>query len=222
MQVYKGIILTGGIGYDSNIYLIDNEVIVDTGTGIFFNEIKEELENMKIDLNRIHTIVNTHCHFDHVGGDKNFRDLCNAEIAIHEEEKNALETGEGTLAELFGKKQRAVTVDRVLREGDRIKTKNFNFVVISTPGHTRGSICLYEKNKKILISGDTIFADSVGRTDFPTGSLEDLIRSIKKLSKLNITYLLPGHGLPKISGVDFLIKQMIFRLEKMKKEIMKR
>ncbi|MEM5835271.1 MAG: MBL fold metallo-hydrolase, partial [Candidatus Aenigmatarchaeota archaeon] len=193
MQVYKGIILTGGIGYDSNIYLIDNEVLVDTGTGIFFNEIKEELENLKIDLKGIHTIVNTHCHFDHSGGDKNFRDLCKAEIAIHEEDKEALETGEGTLAELFGKKQKTVTVDRVLREGDKIKTKNFKFVVISTPGHTKGSICLYEKNKKILISGDTLFADSVGRTDFPTGDRESLIKSLKKLSKLNITYLFPGH-----------------------------
>lgn len=219
MQVYKGIILTGGIGYDSNIYLIDNEVLVDTGTGIFFNEIKEELENLKIDLNGIHTIVNTHCHFDHSGGDKNFRDLCNAKIAIHEKDKEALETGEGTLAELFGKKQKAVTVDYVLKEGDKIKTKNFNFVVISTPGHTKGSICLYEKNKKILISGDTIFADSVGRTDFPSGSLEDLIKSLKKLSKLNIMYLLPGHGIPKIGGIDFLLKHMISRLERMKKEM---
>ncbi|MEM5868457.1 MAG: MBL fold metallo-hydrolase [Candidatus Aenigmatarchaeota archaeon] len=214
MQVYKGIILTGGIGYDSNIYLIDNEVLVDTGTGIFFNEIKEELENLKIDLKGIHTIVNTHCHFDHSGGDKNFRDLCKAEIAIHEEDKEALETGEGTLAELFGKKQKTVTVDRVLREGDKIKTKNFKFVVISTPGHTKGSICLYEKNKKILISGDTLFADSVGRTDFPTGDRESLIKSLKKLSKLNITYLFPGHGMPKIGGINFLIEHMIARLER--------
>ncbi|MEM7816878.1 MAG: MBL fold metallo-hydrolase [Candidatus Aenigmatarchaeota archaeon] len=219
MQVYKGIILTGGIGYDSNIYLIDNEVLVDTGTGIFFNEIKEELENLKIDLKGIHTIINTHCHFDHSGGDKSFRDLCKAEIAIHEEDKEALETGEGTLAELFGKKQKAVTVDRVLKEGDKIKTKNFNFVVISTPGHTKGSICLYEKNKKILISGDTIFADSIGRTDFPTGNQESLLKSLKKLSKLNIMYLLPGHGIPKVGGIYFLLKQMISRLERMKKEM---
>lgn len=219
MQVYNGIILTGGIGYDSNIYLIDNEVLVDTGTGIFFNEIKEEFENLKINLKEIHTIVNTHCHFDHCGGDKSFRDLCKANIAIHEKDKEALETGEGTLAELFGRKQKAVTVDWVLREKDKIKTKNFTFIVISTPGHTPGSICLYEKEKKILITGDTIFGDSVGRTDFPRGSFEDLLKSIKKLSKLNVTYLLPGHGNPKIGGVDFLFKQMISRLERIKREL---
>ena len=214
MQIYKGIILTGGIGYDSNIYLIDNEILVDTGTGIFFKEIREEFENRKIDLKEIRAIVNTHCHFDHTGGDKNFRDLCNAEIMIHEKDKEALETGEGTLAELFGKKQKAVTVDRALKEGDKIKTKNFTFVVISTPGHTPGSICLYEKNKKILITGDTVFADSIGRTDFPNGDLKAMKNSIEKLSKLNVYYLLPGHGMPKIGGVDFLFKQIIARLEK--------
>ncbi len=213
MQVLKGIILTGGIGYDSNIYLIDKEILVDVGTGIFFNEIKEEFENLGIDFEKIHTIINTHCHYDHVGADKSFRDLCKAEIAIHKNDKDAIESGNGTLAEYFGKKMKSVTVDKILNENDKIKTKNFTFTVISTPGHTPGSICLYEKNKKILISGDTIFADSIGRSDLPNGNKEDLKRSIIKLSKLDVKYLLPGHGMPKIGGVDFLFKQILARIK---------
>jgi hydroxyacylglutathione hydrolase len=208
MQVYRGIILMGGVGYDSNIYLIDGELIVDTGTGIFFPEVKEELE-LTYDISKITTIVDTHCHFDHTGGNKKFRDWLKAEIAIHEGDKKSLETGANTMAEAFGEKARTVTVDRILKNGDKIKTTNFSFDVIWTPGHTLGSICLYERKKKILISGDTLFADGVGRTDFPNSDSNQLYKSLKKLSEIPITYLLPGHGMPKIGGINFMIRQSI-------------
>lgn len=208
MQVFKGIMLMGGVGYDCNLYLIDKELIVDTGTGIFFPEMKEEIELM-YDISKITNIVNTHCHFDHTGGNKKFRDWLKVEIAVHEDDKKALETGIGTMAEAFGEKARTVTVDRALKDGDKIKTTNFNFEVISTPGHTLGSICLYERKKKILISGDTIFEDGVGRTDFPGSDRDQLYKSLKRLSGLPIDYLLPGHGMPKIGGINFMIKQSI-------------
>ena len=208
MQVYKGIILMGGVGYDSNIYLIDGELLVDTGTGIFFPEMKEEIELMFDPLN-IKTIVNTHCHFDHIGGDKKFRDWLKAEIFIHEADKQAIETGINTIADAFGEKAKTITADKTLKNGNKIKTTNFTFDVISTPGHTPGSICLYEKKKRILVSGDTLFSDGVGRTDLPGGDSNQLYRSLQKLTNLRISYLLPGHGMPKIGGVDFLIKQML-------------
>ena len=208
MQVYKGIILMGGVGYDCNVYLIDGELIVDTGTGIFFPEMKEEIERM-YDISKITNIVNTHCHFDHTGGDKKFRDWLKAEIAIHENDKKALETGVNTMAEAFGEKARTVTIDRVLKNNDKIKTTNFNFEVIWTPGHSPGSICLYEKKKKILISGDTIFEDGIGSTDFPGSDRNQLHKSLKKISELSIDYLLPGHGMPKIGGINFMIRQSI-------------
>jgi glyoxylase-like metal-dependent hydrolase (beta-lactamase superfamily II) len=206
MQIYPGIILMGGVGYDSNVYLIDGELIIDTGTGIFFPEIKEELE-LSYDINNIRNIVNTHCHFDHTGGNKKFRDWLKTDIAIHEKDKKSLETGAYTMAEAFDQKARTVTVDRVLKNNDKVKTTNFNFEVIWTPGHTPGSICLYEKKKKILISGDTVFEDGVGSTDFPGSSQDELFKSLRKLSNLTINYLLPGHGMPKIGGVNFMIRQ---------------
>lgn len=203
----------GGVGPDSNIYLIDKELLVDTGTGIFFPQMKEEIINLGIKPKKIKLIINTHCHFDHTGANKKFRDLCKAKVAIHKADKTALETGEGTIAELFGQKPRIITVDKVLRDGDKIKTKNFTFEVISTPGHTPGSICLYERDKKILISGDTLFADGVGRTDLPNGNRKALKESIKRLASLKIQYLLPGHGMPKIGGIDFLIKRVLTRMK---------
>jgi len=213
MQVFKGILLTGGVGNDSNIYIIDNEMIVDAGTGAFFPVIKENLENSGFNLKGIKTIINTHCHFDHTGGDRKFRDLCKAKIMIHKSDSKALETGKGTIADLFNEVPKTTTIDKALKGGEKIQTKNFSWEVISTPGHTPGSVCLYEPKKRILISGDTLFADGIGRTDLPGGSHKALKDSLKKLSQMKIDYLFPGHGMPKMSGVDFYIKQTLAKLK---------
>jgi glyoxylase-like metal-dependent hydrolase (beta-lactamase superfamily II) len=207
MQVFKRIWLVKGYGYDSNVYLIDGEIIVDTGTGNAFSDMRREIEG-RCEVGKIKTIVNTHSHFDHTGGDKKFRDWLKAEIAIHEYDKDAVESGE-VLADRFNMASRIITVDRKLRDRNVLKTENFNLEVISTPGHTPGSICLFDRAKKILISGDMLFADGIGRTDFPGGSRDDMQKSLQKLSKLDINYLLPGHGDPKIGGVNFLIKQIV-------------
>jgi glyoxylase-like metal-dependent hydrolase (beta-lactamase superfamily II) len=119
-----------------------------------------------------------------------------------------LENG-SNLAEMFGAVSRTITVDRSLRDKNVIKTQNFSFEVVHTPGHTPGSICLYDKMKKILISGDTLFEDSIGRTDLQGGNKQDMQKSLQRLSKLDINYLLPGHGEPKIGGINFLIKQVL-------------
>lgn len=201
MIVLPGIEMIEGVGSECNIYVIDNEAVVDTGTGNSFPDIKDRLPK------GIKTIINTHCHFDHCGGNKKFRDCLHAAIAIHEKDKIAVETGRGTMAEMFGESYKVLTADKALKEGSAIKTRNFSFEVIHTPGHTPGSICLYEKKNKILISGDTLFEDSVGRTDLG-GSREQLQKSLDRLAELDVEYLLPGHGTIKIGGIHFLIRQM--------------
>jgi len=206
-QILKGIWLVEPLGRDCNIYIIDEEIIVDTGTGSNFSAIKNEIEKY-IDKKKINKIINTHAHFDHTGGNKKFRDWTKAEIFAHKDDKKLIEKGM-TCADLFDEVARAVTVDKELKEGERIKTENFDFRIISTPGHTPGSICLYDKMKKVLISGDTLFDGGVGRTDLPFGNPEDLKKSIDKLSRLDISYLLPGHGSPRFGGIGFLIKQAL-------------
>ncbi len=216
MQAYKGIELLGGIEPDCNVYLIDGELIVDAGTGLYFGDMKGQIE-AACDPANIKLLINTHCHFDHTGANKKFRDWLKLSVAVHSADKKAVETGRGTMAELFGQQSRVMTVDKILRTGSTIKTTNFVFEVMPTPGHTPGSICLYEANKKILISGDTLFENAVGRTDLPGGSQDQLMTSLKRLSQMHIEYLLPGHGSPKLGGVDFLIKQMINFLSESKK-----
>jgi len=202
-MLVKDIKTFGGMGYDSNIYLIDNELLIDTGTGRMFSDIKKEMGSVGVRL-----IVNTHYHFDHTGGNKKFRDWLGAEIAAHYSDKGRLESG-STLAESFGDMPRIVTVDKALKNGSVLRTKNFAFEVIHTPGHSPGSICLYEKKNKILLSGDTLFSDGSGRTDLPDGSSEQMKKSLEKLSQLEIKYLFPGHGPPKIDGIGFLIKSLL-------------
>lgn len=207
MLIYKNIHMIPAVESECNVYVIDGEMIVDTGTGKFFAQMKNEIES-SIDTSKIKTIVNTHYHFDHTGAGKKFRDWLGAEICIHPKDKDYMENG-NTLAEMFGQRSRITTVDRLLREKNILKTQNFRFEVLHTPGHTPGSICLYDREKKILISGDTIFEDTFGRTDMPGGSMEDIMRSLKRLSDMKISYLFPGHGGIKFGGVDFVIKQVM-------------
>jgi hydroxyacylglutathione hydrolase len=211
MEIFKGVSIVPGIGNDSNIYIVDNEILVDTGTGEFFHQARKEIEN-SVDPKRLKMIVNTHYHFDHTGGNKKFRDWLHTEIAAHEADRDFIERGK-TLSESFHQVAKIVTVDKELKDGNIIRTENFNLVVIHTPGHSAGSICLYEPEKKILISGDTLFDGNVGRVDLPGGNYNELRFSLEKLNKYNIQCLFPGHGSPKIGGVDFMIKKLLISME---------
>lgn len=194
MKVYQ----IGGIGYDSNIYLILEGVValVDAGTGINFNQVKANLGKLGLSPADIKLLINTHCHFDHTGGDWDFVNASGCELAIHESEAEALRQGDErlTLTPLFGARPKPLEPDRLLREGDRIKLGEAELVVLHTPGHSAGSICLYEPKEKALFSGDTVFCDGVGRTDLPSGDARALARSIRRLAQLEVERLFPGHG----------------------------
>ena len=124
---------------------------------------------------QIETIVLTHCHFDHIARVKEIAHMCKAKVAIHKEDA------------------RGLVPDILLAEGDTIG----DFVVLHTPGHTPGCICLYSEKDRLLFSGDTVFADGYfGRYDFPGGSRAELARSLDRLSALDVEGLFAGHGAP--------------------------
>lgn len=214
LQVFKGIALVGGMGNDCNVYVVDGELLVDAGSGLNFSDMKEEIENLGIDTSKIKVIINTHCHFDHTGGDKKMRDWLGAQIGIHKDDARALETGIGTLSERFGQTARIVTADKQLKDGDIINTTHFDFTVIHTPGHTPGSICLFDDRKKLLISGDTLFSEGHGRTDIPGANADQLMNSLEILQELGAMYILPGHGQAGMGNVSFLVKQILARASK--------
>ncbi len=193
------ITVIGLSGADSNIYVVGNTVI-DAGTGFNFTRLMSMFSAMKKELGSIEWVINTHGHFDHIGGNGYF---INAKVAIHELDAPILEKGDAELSfcDFFDGNMHPKQVDRKLKEGDEIN----GLRVIHTPGHSPGSICLYDEKNRILFSGDTIFAEGIGRTDLPGGSEEDLKSSIEKLKGLKIDKLLPGHGEQVLQNVKLVI-----------------
>lgn len=185
MSKLNNIIVIEGRGYDSNVYVFE-DIIVDTGTGQNMEYILKSIKEAGTDINDLSFIVNTHNHYDHIGGNS-YLDL---EVAMHSRDARALEEGDedALLATMFGETMQKMVVQRKLEEGDKIN----DFEVLLTPGHTSGSICLY--NGETLISGDTVFSGGgFGRVDLG-GDMGDMRRSLERLSKLDVQYLLPGHG----------------------------
>ncbi len=147
--------------------------------------------------NQIHMIVLTHCHYDHTAHVQEIAELCGAEIAIHQADAGALRDDMQSVAMLFGERAPRAHPQRLLRGGEMIGPLQ----VMHTPGHTPGSICLYEKQERILFSGDTVFSEgSFGRYDLPGGDLDALKRSVTELSTLPVDALYPGHGFPVAHG----------------------
>lgn len=148
-------------------------------------------------------ILLTHGHFDHIWGSRELRELSGAKIYAYEEEQALCEDSHNNISDQMG---RAYTVkpNGYLKDGEEITIAGMTCKLIATPGHTIGSCCYYFEEDGILISGDTLFQESVGRTDFPTGSMSSLVRSIKeKLFVLpDEVKVYPGHGDVTNIGVE--------------------
>ncbi|QLH75426.1 MAG: MBL fold metallo-hydrolase [Methanomassiliicoccales archaeon] len=185
-----------GAGYDSNIVVVPGRdpFIVDTGTGIHSKEVIRSIERI-LGGNSPSKIILTHMHFDHVGGASELSEKFSADVFIHEVDAASVESGDSltTAAKMFGRMLKKVGVKR-LKDGDIISNGSSDFTVIHTPGHTAGSICLFEPESRTLISGDTVFVGGVGRWDLPTGNRNDLGNSVKNLLSKKPKDLYPGHG----------------------------
>jgi glyoxylase-like metal-dependent hydrolase (beta-lactamase superfamily II) len=190
-----------GRGFDSNHYvLVDDQkhmTLIDTGhdenRGYVLDYIKDKI---KADPKDIENIILTHVHVDHSGGLASLVEKYGSKVHVFEMEADAIENGDLTitLAGMFKGYFDKTHVDVRLQEKDIFSFAGHEFKILLTPGHTSGSICLHDEQQKILISGDTVFANgSFGRVDFPTGSRDALRKSLATLNELDIEYLLPGH-----------------------------
>jgi hydroxyacylglutathione hydrolase len=140
-------------------------------------------------------IVNTHGHVDHIAANAEVRDATGAKLLIHKEDAPLLVSPELNLSSYMGSDLQALQPDLLLQEGDCVACgKQVHLKVLHTPGHTRGGISLLTEGT--IFTGDTLFAGSIGRSDFPGGSYQDLIESIKtKILVLDDACLVyPGHG----------------------------
>lgn len=166
-------------------------ILFDPGSE--YDVIKRYLEKNNLTVKKI---LLTHCHFDHVGAVAGVKKDYKPELICCIDDTPLLENV-SEMASMFNVADvEKPEIDKFVKDGDVIEFNGVDIKVISTPGHTAGSVCYYIESDKILISGDTLFLESIGRTDFPTGSYEDIEKSIKE--KLYIlpedTLVYPGHG----------------------------
>lgn len=164
-------------------------VIIDPGGGE--NEILAACDQEKL---TIKYIINTHGHPDHVCGNAKLKEATGADIVMHTADAEFF--GQASVESFFSQLGLPASppVDKQVEDGDKITFGNETLEVIHTPGHTPGGICLYSPPN--LFSGDTLFAGGVGRTDFPGGSTQQLLDSIKNrlLDLPPDTIVWPGHG----------------------------
>lgn len=180
----------------SNCYIIGSEktreaAIIDPGAD--FNKI----DNKIIELDLIpKMIILTHAHGDHIGAVADFKNKYNIPVYIHEDDAEALADSSKNMTKMLFRKDLSVTPDVKLKDGDLIKLGDLDLEIIHTPGHTPGGICIKVEN--IMMTGDTLFNRSIGRTDFPGGSFDEIISSIKnKIFKYDDdTIIYPGHNSP--------------------------
>jgi len=184
-------------GFSTNCYVASCEktaeaIIVDPGFDDYlgaekvFNFITENSLTLK-------SIVNTHGHPDHTCGNGRVRERFHVPILIHEDDAHLLGESGRAIAEFFSFQSCSPVADRLLHDGDCVKLGKTRLKVVHTPGHSAGGISLV--GDKEVFTGDTLFAGSIGRTDFPESSEDNMMRSLKKLADLpNDFVVYPGHG----------------------------
>ncbi len=176
-----------------NTFFIDGKIplLIDPGHRHLFNHVVEGMERDGKTIDHIKCILCTHSHPDHIEA----IDLFDKEIlkGISREEYGYLNNGGKEFFLATGCRIPQATFKLFLQEGI-VKLGDKSLQIIPTPGHSPGSICLYWEEKKALFSGDTVFYMGVGRTDFQGGDIVALADSVERLSRLNVEYLIPGHG----------------------------
>jgi hydroxyacylglutathione hydrolase len=169
-----------------NAYLIDKggKILIDPGHLKYFSHVTRSMEGLKISLDEIKLVILTHGHPDHAEA---FQRLDGRALFAMNKEEHLF------IGKFVGNYLSIPEPDLFLGEGD-LTVDDQRFLVIVTPGHSPGSICLYWPEKKALFSGDLIFNQGIGRTDLPGGNGKQLKESIQRIEELDIEILLPGHG----------------------------
>jgi glyoxylase-like metal-dependent hydrolase (beta-lactamase superfamily II) len=184
-------VIASEIGTNSYLLLTNKPAIIDpcTLTDEVMNNLKKHIKPEDLEY-----IILTHYHFDHADAAVEIKQLTKAKVLIHKSDAEFLD----------------FKPDKTLKDNEILDLGDCKLKVIHTPGHSPGSICLFESKTKSLFSGDTVFPHGgVGRTDLPGGNTKKLLESLKGLSKLDVKVLYPGHGKVTDNNVNEQIKNSL-------------
>ncbi len=186
---------------EENAYIIADEttkkaIVIDPG-----DESDRIIEFIRGSGLQVDSIILTHAHFDHVGAAGDIKKETSGNILIHKDDMEVYATAKDQAA-IWGYDMNDIPQpDGYLQEGDSVEVGSLRFEVLHTPGHSPGGICLYGEG--VLMTGDTIFKGSVGRTDFPGGSAEELKKSFRRLLNLpEDVKVYSGHGPETTVGIE--------------------
>jgi glyoxylase-like metal-dependent hydrolase (beta-lactamase superfamily II) len=177
-----------------NCYIVGCETtglaaVIDPG-----GDVEQILDRLQQNDLRLQMVINTHGHFDHVGGNRGLLEATGVELLMHQDDKQLLDLAAEHAAAYGLSAEQSPAPQRLLLGGENLQLGELIIKVLHTPGHTPGGISLYVEDQVIV--GDTLFAGSIGRTDLPGGDYQQLIDSIRdKLLPLpDATVAHPGHG----------------------------
>jgi hydroxyacylglutathione hydrolase len=154
-------------------------------------------------------VIDTHGHVDHIAANREVVEATGAELLIHQLDAGLLRFPDQNLSSLMGMNLSSPAPSRTLKEGDKVVVGEAELTVLHTPGHTPGGICML--GSEYAFTGDTLFVDSIGRTDFPGGSDEQMQASLNKLQTVlkKDTVIYPGHGEPGRFGRALLVNPFL-------------
>ena len=187
---------TGQVNLITNSYVICDEntkeaMVIDPGGEP--EKIIEVLDILGVSLKYIFL---THCHADHIGGINELKQAKGGKILVSRDDYEGLFNKEISLADYVNMQNPDLEADSRVDDDDLLHVGEIEFKVIATPGHTKGSVCLYIEKERLIFTGDTLFSGAWGRTDLPTGSFAEIMRSIsdKLMTLPEETIVYPGHG----------------------------
>jgi len=207
MKVLDNIYVYPWTSYEANncnTVFIDGPMptLIDPGHKSFLGHVMDGMSRDGKDIESVKLVIGTHGHPDHIEATDAFDDRTMR--AIGRAEFDYLSGSGKDLFLMTGTEMPKKPYSFYLNEGS-LAIGDILLQVILTPGHSPGSLCFYWEEKKLLISGDTLFYLGVGRTDLPGGNMEDLRRSLSRLASLDLEYLIPGHG-EAVRGRDVIEK----------------
>jgi len=204
---------TGMMDCNTCVIKDDMTILIDPGLDRYLPGLLKALETDGIDPQNIDAIINTHLHLDHYWACDELKEITGAKIMLHPLQKQYYDLTVVGVSKVFGMSPVHIKEDELLN--GNLNTGNLEFEIINAPGHSPDSLCFYEKNQKVVICGDVVFAGNTGRVDFPGGGGNQLKESIEGLSKLDIEHLLPGHmemvsGKEQVQGNFEFVRRHVF------------